>query len=136
MTTVRVFLNENAFDRERPFSADGFQRGDKLRLAVQYDTSDVDQYPTYQADVAFHLFNEGDPADLRVHYYRAKGNRSLSVGDVVQVGDVLYTCERIGWRVVACEWFANCERPAIGTRDNPVLGQVPVCAKCAAFVDA
>jgi len=29
-----------------------------------------------------------------------------------------------------CEWFALCDRPAVGTVWHPVLGSVPVCGRC------
>lgn len=32
-----------------------------------------------------------------------------------------------------CEWFARCTRPAVTKVPHPVLGEVPCCAKCAAF---
>lgn len=32
-----------------------------------------------------------------------------------------------------CMWFARCENPATGTTPHPVLGDVPTCARCAAF---
>lgn len=35
-----------------------------------------------------------------------------------------------------CEYFALCDRPADGTVDNPVLGPVPCCKRCAAVVGA
>jgi hypothetical protein len=37
--------------------------------------------------------------------------------------------------VLMCEWFALCDRPATDTRPHPILGDVPVCDRCAAFVD-
>ncbi len=59
---------------------------------------------------AFEIFNVGDdPAfgepDPRAVEYRKRGNRSLSVGDVVQVGDVWLACASAGWDVIeAPEW--------------------------------
>ena len=60
------------------------------------------------ADVAstlatvFHLFNVGDDPefgtpDPRAVDYRLRGNRSLSVGDVVALGDQHFACARISW---------------------------------------
>ena len=34
-----------------------------------------------------------------------------------------------------CEWFALCDYPAIGTVAHPVLGDVPVCGRCADKLD-
>jgi hypothetical protein len=59
---------------------------------------------TYQSDLimpalleaAFEMFNVGTTDTARA--YRKAGNRSLSVGDVVQAGDSWFSCERSGWR--------------------------------------
>lgn len=40
-----------------------------------------------------------------------------------------------------CEWFAYCDQPATTTRTGPMLisstgwGEIPICDRCAAFVD-
>jgi hypothetical protein len=30
-----------------------------------------------------------------------------------------------------CEWFLLCDRDAAGTVTHPILGEVPVCERCA-----
>lgn len=35
-----------------------------------------------------------------------------------------------------CEWFALCDNPATGTEPHPILGDVPICDRCAAKVAA
>jgi len=30
-----------------------------------------------------------------------------------------------------CEWYALCDHTAIGTVNHPVIGDVPVCQRCA-----
>lgn len=35
-----------------------------------------------------------------------------------------------------CEWFALCDHVATQTRPHPVLGDVPICDRCAAKLDA
>ena len=34
-----------------------------------------------------------------------------------------------------CEWFARCGNPAVGTVEHPILGSVPVCARCTRWLD-
>jgi hypothetical protein len=34
-----------------------------------------------------------------------------------------------------CQWFALCENDATQTRPHPILGDVPICDRCAARVD-
>ncbi|GAA3832355.1 hypothetical protein GCM10022226_61980 [Sphaerisporangium flaviroseum] len=48
---------------------------------------------------AFVTFNEGD--DDRARKYRARGNRSLSKGDVVVIGEVAWACASSGWDLIA-----------------------------------
>jgi len=37
---------------------------------------------------------------------------------------------------VLCCWFAACENEAISTEAHPILGQVPICDRCAEKVEA
>lgn len=30
-----------------------------------------------------------------------------------------------------CEWFLLCDNPAVTTQSHPVLGDVPICQRCA-----
>lgn len=32
---------------------------------------------------------------------------------------------------MTCEWFALCDRPAVGVAEHPVLQYVPICERCA-----
>jgi hypothetical protein len=34
-----------------------------------------------------------------------------------------------------CEWFAMCDRNAVGVTSHPVLEYVPICARCAENFD-
>lgn len=60
------------------------------------------------AEQAFFLFNVGDDPDFtngqpdpRAVAYRKAGHRSLSVGDMVLVGETAVACGRFGWDIVA-----------------------------------
>jgi hypothetical protein len=33
--------------------------------------------------------------------------------------------------IIICEWFATCDHAAVGTTPHPVLGDLPVCQRCA-----
>ncbi|NUT99186.1 MAG: hypothetical protein HOY78_44995 [Saccharothrix sp.] len=64
-------------------------------------TRDVDL-----VEAAFQLCNVGDDPefgrpDPRAIGYRRRGNRSLSIGDIVAVDGRFYACQRIGWRRIA-----------------------------------
>lgn len=32
---------------------------------------------------------------------------------------------------ITCQWFARCDHDAVGTTKHPVLGDVPICERCA-----
>lgn len=34
-----------------------------------------------------------------------------------------------------CEWFALCTNPSVGTVAHPILGDVPICQRCADRMD-
>ena len=38
--------------------------------------------------------------------------------------------------VTPCEWFALCDHEATGTMAHPILGDVPICDRCRAKVEA
>ncbi|GGM67677.1 hypothetical protein GCM10012275_42840 [Longimycelium tulufanense] len=86
----------------------GYGRTDRCVLVYAYDEpiptpapSDLDRL-----ERIFELFNVGkDPEfgtpDRRAVDYRARGNRSLSVGDVVALDDRVYACAATGWVAIA-----------------------------------
>ncbi|GAB36459.1 hypothetical protein [Gordonia otitidis] len=109
--TVRILLNITDTTtasgvRERCIMFDGYETGDHLREVLSY-TVTVDDEVTDAAlnsicEQAFMVCNL-DPEMMTgaeravAQQYRAGRNRSLSVGDVVVVGDVAKACSRIGF---------------------------------------
>ena len=51
-------------------------------------------------DEIFTTLNVGTPHKELADEWRAKGHRSLSVGDVVVIGEMAYRCEPESWRVI------------------------------------
>lgn len=96
--TVNVFLNdcpEHAFRDYLPGHCD-------LTPAIQY-TAVKHGRPdgeTLILEEAFEAFNVGIECDPVTARYRAAGNRSLSVGDVVEVAGRSFVCRRAGWTLV------------------------------------
>lgn len=37
---------------------------------------------------------------------------------------------------MTCQWFLLCKNTATTTEPHPILGEVPICARCAAKVKA
>ncbi|MFC6094363.1 hypothetical protein [Saccharothrix lopnurensis] len=113
-----------AFDRcrhtllrwaRRPVDIRVFHNLHDRALLVGYQGQPVAEVLTYReppsarsrdldlVESAFQLCNVGDdPAfgkpDPRAVRYRHRGNRSLSIGDVVAVDGRFHACQRIGWR--------------------------------------
>jgi hypothetical protein len=83
----------------------GYVPGDRIKRVYEYthDTGLADLTPDRVIDIveqAFRMFN-GQPDGPWEHshtqrYYDAS-NRSLSVGDVVAIGEVALSCEQHGW---------------------------------------
>ncbi len=100
--SVQVFHNVERDSQGRPVGMmDGFQPHHpvspvaELRLPAGYGFQRVCGW-------VFHLFNVGDDPDFGTPdavaiAYRERGNRSLSVGDVVRVADDWYACKGVGW---------------------------------------
>jgi len=81
-----------------------YEPGDPIERAYDYDIDHPASTPETLAEQAFAMFN-GQPAtpSERRHttrYYNA-GNRSLSVGDVVVIGELALACDRTGLQPVA-----------------------------------
>jgi hypothetical protein len=52
-------------------------------------------------DVVFEQLNIEEPEQIWALSYRLAGHRSLSVGDVVVIGETAWTVEPIGWKPLA-----------------------------------
>lgn len=109
--TVSIYLNTTEDWAGRHIGMmDGFDPSHTFVKAISYDAElagavDKDKLMTI-AERAFFLFNVGDdpsfgtPDELAVEY-RRNGHRSLSVGDLVLVGESCLAVGRFGWDIVA-----------------------------------
>lgn len=85
----------------------GYTPGDKMLLAAEYyaDASMLPNHDESQPNAilnqAFRELNIDDPTTEWAQQYREDRHRSLSVGDVVVVGESAYACARMGWQPVA-----------------------------------
>lgn len=102
---VTIFHNITRDGLGRPLGIiDGFQPEHDVVRVFSYETALTE--PVAAAEEAFHLFNVGEDPDFGVPSpialaYRAKGLRSLSVGDLVRVGVSTFACASYGWDAVA-----------------------------------
>jgi hypothetical protein len=97
---VRVYLNQN----ERESFMDGFKSTDPLICATSYFvTADRIDGGSVNGilNEAFAELNRDEPTANWARVYRARGRRSLSVGDVVVIGEIAYAVERVGWKAVS-----------------------------------
>lgn len=105
-TTIKVFLNEGE-DNFFGFVND-FANAPALRLAAEFDlvlpsVRLIDGKPLDVLERVFEQLNIGGdlvPAEPWTDAYRAAGNRSLSVGDVVVVGEAAFAVGSYGWDAV------------------------------------
>lgn len=93
--TTKVYLNEG---RDNFFGFNEMSPAE-LRLAAVFDL-DIDD--TDRAlETVFHELNIDAPTQPWAREYRADRNRSLSVGDVVVVGETAWACASAGWNQIS-----------------------------------
>jgi hypothetical protein len=114
MTQVSMLHNttEDSMGRKTGFSF-GYRPGDTLREVFRFHVSESADDWREVAELAFEVGNidPGMAADPRVHEYREARVRSVSVGDVIQVGDTFVAVGRVGWSVVEVKagWVRHLE---------------------------
>lgn len=106
-STVTIWHNVARDGFDRPLGMlDGFSPEHSFTPVARYTVDAGDAMVL--AGEAFQTFNVGDDPDFNAGFepyrvelataYRASKNRSLSVGDVIQVNGAWLACERIGWK--------------------------------------
>jgi len=99
---VTVYLNQSRDDY-----VFGYQPGDQLEAAATFDVSpsllDGPDGPHAVLELVFSELNIDDPTEQWALDYRARRNRSLSVGDVVQLGESAFAVAGCGWDNVALQ---------------------------------
>jgi hypothetical protein len=104
MITVTIWHNVARDGSGRPTGMlDGYQPGDAVARVFTYQAEPDGRDPEQIAEEAFAICN-GHPSsprgqDLSRRYY-ARELRSLSVGDVVAVGEAGLAAGRIGWTLI------------------------------------
>lgn len=95
---VKVYLNEgpdNFFGFHNQFANEP-----RLRLAAEFEVQEEDCDGQPVLPMIFDQLNIGGdliPAKPWCERYRAERNRSLSVGDVVQLDERFYACASMSW---------------------------------------
>lgn len=107
---VTVFLNETRDPEGRMVGYFGYEPTHVLRLAhtatmAEVMPADVTWDDQRILDRMYHLLNVGDDPSFGEPHpvavaYRAKRNRSLSVGDVVMLDGRIYVCASDGWEPI------------------------------------
>lgn len=90
----------------------GYRHGDPMQLALEFYTDATKLEPGTPISIleqAFHELNVDEPQARWAQDYRRDRNRSLSVGDVVVVGESAYACASVGWQSVTLN-AADCAR--------------------------
>jgi len=83
----------------------GYRPGERIKRVYDYDVDAGEKGVSLDsvreiAEQAFRIFNDAPASDWERDHarrYRAAGHRSLSVGDVVIVGEIALSCEPVGW---------------------------------------
>lgn len=123
MSTIVIWHNIATDDAGRHVAWVGeYAAGHPLVPVAKYETNDADVL-----NEAWRLFNVGEdpafgtPSPIALEY-RARRNRSLSVGDVISVT----TDGETVWSAVEALGFSTIERPAWFARKATVYGTTPI----------
>ena len=102
--TVTVYLNDG------PYQFFGFDPSGpaRLRLVARFGVELAAHVPTDHLaagvlEIVFEQLNIDRPQHRWARDYRAVGYRSLSVGDVVAVGETAWACAAVGWQPLSTE---------------------------------
>lgn len=130
--TVLVYHNVTMEDGRPIGMLDGYADGHTLSLVAVLDDMPVSRSTVATLEDVYRLFNVGDDPefgvpDARALAYRARRNRSLSVGDVVYVGGEWHGCASFGWTRI---------NPPTRFADAPVRGTTPLAAGLCRLCDA
>jgi len=111
---VKIYLNDGE-DHFFGFKND-FANNPELTMVHEFEISETEMdwiYKRYSKDFAINVLeyvfeqtNIGEESKLAKEY-RAKGLRSLSVGDVVSVGETAFSCDSCGWSRITTEELEN-----------------------------
>jgi hypothetical protein len=80
----------------------------RLREAARFDLEILDNAPTRYAtpgalEIIFEQLNINNPQQPWAIAYRRAGQRSLSVGDVVALGETAWACASVGWTPISTD---------------------------------
>lgn len=98
-----------------------FRESDTLRTTVGLPVVGPVGQPATHGELLAYVWAEcniDEPESFFGNIYRQARNRSLSVGDVVQVGDShAWACEPLGWRQVALTPHQVADQPTLVVQD-------------------
>jgi hypothetical protein len=127
--TIQVFHNV-AFDGTPPL---GYLPGDRV-VEVFRATALADRGHLFVCKLVYDLLTTGHepevgPADIRAVAYRARGNRSLSFGDIVAVDGTFYARLHVGFFRISPPKTTTEGRPGSTPHNEPEPGQpIGMCA--------
>ena len=80
----------------------------KLRPAAHFDLEILDYLPAQHVapgalEIVFEQLNIPTPQYNWAIEYRRSGHRSLSVGDVVALGETAWACASVGWTPISAD---------------------------------
>ena len=103
---VKIFTNDGE-DHFFGFDENKAELTLVFMFVLQVSAPDLEKFPKSSLEWLFQETAIGETTGF-AKLWRGKGLRSISVGDVVLLGETAFACESIGWKTISTDQLLSC----------------------------